>query len=239
MLNVKKIVDKKIERLKNSKNIYKLVFFLHKIFGEKDMGEIGFNFDDKPTKNQIIQETIIRKKFENYLEIGCFKNELFDFIKCKNKVGVDPNSGGTHRETSDNYFRTNKTFFDCIFIDGLHTYYQVRKDIYNSLKCLNQNGVIFIHDCLPNSVYAQAIPRCQYNWSGTVWKSIVEFRTKEELDTYTCYADQGIGIILKRKNRNKLDIKIDNFSKLKFSSFFKNYKEFMNIIEHQELKTLF
>ena len=69
--------------------------------------------------------------------------------------------------------------------------------------------------------------------------AIVEFRTKEELDTYTCYADQGIGIILKRKNRNKLDIKIDNFSKLKFSSFFKNYKEFMNIIEHQELKTLF
>ena len=38
-----------------------------------------------------------------------------------------------------------------------------------------------------------------------------------------------------QKNRNKLDIKIDNFSKLKFSSFFKNYKEFMNIIEHQEL----
>ena len=83
------------------------------------------------------------------------------------------------------------------------------------------------------------MPRCQFNWNGAVWKAIVEFRTKEEFDTYTCYADQGIGIILKRKNRNKLDIKIDNFSKLKFSSFFKNYKEFMNIIEHQELKTLF
>ena len=76
-------------------------------------------------------------------------------------------------------------------------------------------------------------------WNGDVWKAIVECRTNENLDTYTCYADLGIGIILKRKNRNKLDIKIDNFSKLKFSSFFKNDKEFMNIIEHQELKTLF
>ena len=45
--------------------------------------------------------------------------------------------------------------------------------------------------------------RFKNSWNGTVWKAIVEFRTKEELDTYTCYADQGIGIILKRKNRNK------------------------------------
>ena len=234
MFNLKK----KIQRFKNSRKLLKLALFLHKIFGEKNVGEIGFNFDDKPKKNQIIQETIIRKKFQNYLEIGCYKNESFDFIECENKVGVDPYSGGTHRQTSDDYFKANKKNFDCIFIDGLHTYHQVKKDIYNSLNCLNENGVIFIHDCLPNNVYAQAVPRCQFNWNGTVWKAIVEFRTKEEFDTYTCYADQGIGIILKRKNRNKLDIKIDNFSKLKFSSFFKNYKEFMNIIEHQELKTL-
>ena len=72
-----------------------------------------------------------------------------------------------------------------------------------------------------------------------MWKAFVSKRVVSNLDSYTCYADHGVGIILKRKNRNKLDIKIDNFSKLKFSSFFKNYKEFMNIIEHQELKTLF
>ena len=75
MFNLKK----KLQRFKNSKKIFKLAFYLHKFFGEKDMGEIGFNFDNKPKKNQIIQETIIRKKYQNYLEIGCYKNELFDF----------------------------------------------------------------------------------------------------------------------------------------------------------------
>ena len=55
MFNLKK----KIQRFKNSRKLIKLAFFLHKIFGEKNVGEIGFNFDDRPNKNQIIQETII------------------------------------------------------------------------------------------------------------------------------------------------------------------------------------
>ena len=41
---------KKIQRFKNSRNLIKLTFLLHKIFGEKDIGKIGFNFDDKPKK---------------------------------------------------------------------------------------------------------------------------------------------------------------------------------------------
>ena len=36
--------------------------------------------------NSKFQETIIRKKFKIFLEIGCYKNELFDFIPEKYKV---------------------------------------------------------------------------------------------------------------------------------------------------------
>ncbi len=111
-----------------------------------------------------MQDTIDRKKYKSYLEIGCFDNELFDHINCEKKVGVDPYSGGTLRETSDYFFSKNKETFDCIFIDGLHIYQQVKKDILNSIKSLNQNGVIFIHDCLPNNVFDQAVPRCKYIW---------------------------------------------------------------------------
>ena len=152
---------------------------------------------------------------------------------------MDPYSGGTIRETSDVFFLKNKETFDCIFIDGLHSYNQTKKDIINSLKSLNQNGVVFIHDCLPNSVWDQAIPRCQYNWNGDVWKSIVELRTLNYVDTYTCYADMGIGIVLKRENKKKLKLDIKDFSKLKFSDYFKNFKEYMNIVEYQELVNLF
>ena len=46
---------------------------------------------------------------------------------------------------------------------------------------------------------AQAIPRTEIEWNGDVWKAFVEVRTNPELDSYTCYADHGIGIIFKEK----------------------------------------
>ena len=56
----------------------------------------------------------------DYLEIGCADNELFDSVIAASKTGVDPASGGTHRETSDSFFASNTKTFDVVFIDGLH-----------------------------------------------------------------------------------------------------------------------
>ena len=125
--------------------------------------------------------------------------------------------------------------FDCIFIDGLHEYHQVKKDIFNSLKFLNEGGIILLHDCLPNNYYEQATPRCQWIWNGDVWKSIVEFRTHSNLDTYVCLADEGIGLIFKRSNRNILASNIKDFKKMNFSYFYKNYKDLLNIIDHENI----
>ena len=160
---------------------------------------------------------------------------MFDHIKCLNKVGVDPVSGGTIRATSDQFFSKNTENFDCIFIDGLHEYHQVKKDILNSLNFLKNDGIILLHDCLPNNYYEQATPRCQWTWNGDVWKTIVEFRKLENVDVYTCNADQGIGVILKRQNRNLLDYSCDDFSKLNFEEFFHQHKKIMNIIEYEKL----
>ena len=65
-------------------------------------------------------------------------------------------------------------------------------------------------------------------------EAIVEFRTLDYIDTYTCYADMGIGIVLKRKNKKKLKIDIKDFSKLKFYDYLKNFKEYMNIVKYWE-----
>ena len=150
-------------------------------------------------------DNIKKKNSTKYLEIGCFDAELFNYVECDYKVGVDPVSGGNVRKTSDQFFNENKDYFDCIFIYGLHTYSQVKKDIENSIKFLDKGGIILLHDCLPNNYYEQAIPRCQWVWNGDVWKAIVECRNLKDIDVYTCYADFGIGVIFKRPNKNLLD----------------------------------
>ena len=76
----------------------------------------------------------------NYLEIGCQCNICFDAVPMMNKIGVDPQSGGTHREYSDDFFVSNTTYFDVIFIDGLHVYDQVRRDVVNSINFLKPGG---------------------------------------------------------------------------------------------------
>ena len=232
MLN---FIKKKYDRLLSSSRILKINFIFHKFFGEKDIGDIGFSFKDKPNRYQIIQEIILKKQYKTYLEIGCFAGEVFNKIKIEKKIGVDPVSGGTIKKTSDDFFKNNQEKFDCIFIDGLHEFEQVKRDINNSIKYLNNDGVILLHDCLPNNVYDQAMPRCQYNWNGNVWKAIVECRTRNDIDVYTCYADNGIGVIFNRKNSDRLNLNMDDFSKLSFKDYFDNHKKFMKIITYDEL----
>jgi hypothetical protein len=44
-----------------------------------------------------------------------------------------------------------------------------------------------------------------------------------------------VGVILNRKNQNLLKLNKQNFSKLKFKDYFFKHKEFMNIIEFENL----
>ena len=172
------------------------------------------------------------------MEIGCFEDETFNKINIDKKVGVDPNSGGNVRLTSDNFFKINKDRFDIIFIDGLHAFDQVKKDITNSLSILNKDGVLLLHDCLPQKIRDQAFPRAHEHWNGDVWKVIVECRTLKDIDTYTCLADQGIGVIFKRPNQNILNLNYKNFKKIKFKDYYYNYKEYMNLIDVKDLLSM-
>lgn len=219
--------------------LFKLYRLYHYIFGEKFYKKIDFEWNKYPSRDQIIQETINRKEYKSYLEIGCDQNQVFSKIKIEKKIGVDPVFGGTIRDTSDNFFKKNNIRFDIIFIDGLHEYDQVKKDINNSLSFLNNNGVIFLHDCMPRGFIYQAVPRARGAWNGDVWKNIVETRTKIEIDTYVIHADQGIAVILKRSNKNLLKLNVNNFKKLKYKDFYYNYKKYLNVINYEDIKNIF
>ena len=210
----------------------------HYIFGKKFYKKIHFNFSNDFMRWNLINKIIQKKGFTSYLEIGCYQDETFSKVKIEKKVGVDPISGGTLRQTSDAFFSTNRDFFDLIFIDGHHVYDQVIKDINNSLGCLNKDGTILVHDCLPASFFQQAVPRSQHIWTGDVWKAIAMIGTNPDLYTHICCIDYGVGIILRKPNENILNISMEKIKKMTYKDFFYNYKKMFNLITFDQVDQL-
>ena len=131
----------------------------------------------------------------SYLEIGCQGNFLFDSIPMIDKIGVDPKVGGTHKEYSDDFFIKNTKFFDVIFIDGLHVYDQVRRDVANSIKFLKPGGWIAIHDMLPEDAISEHVPMVSRGpWSGDVWKVAFELASSTGIEFRLIKIDYGVGL---------------------------------------------
>jgi hypothetical protein len=144
----------------------------------------------------IINYYLLKVHRKDYLEIGCAYNECFDKIKAKVKVGVDPNSGGTLRMTSDDFFKVNLQKFDIIFIDGLHEHEQVLRDFQNSIKCLRPRGYIFLHDLLPPGPEHAIFPATEKDQTprcGTTWRVIFDI-LKLNKEFYIINRETGIGV---------------------------------------------
>jgi len=224
-----------MEKISKLKRIINKIYY--QFFVESFDKKITFNFPVDFFRWDLINYIIKQKNYSEYLEIGCDQDQLFSKITIQNKIGVDPISGGNLRMTSNNFFINNKKNFDIVFIDGLHHYEQVKKDITNSLNFLNQDGIILVHDCLPTSISKQAVPRYRMSWNGDVWKAIVDLRQDENLQIYTLEIDQGIGLIKKIKNQNKLSLN-KPVNSLKFKDFYYNYNEYMNLINLDMFKKI-
>jgi hypothetical protein len=83
--------------------------------------------DFTATRSDVVNYLQQRYFLKSYLEIGCQYNQTFDLVHSYFEVAicVDPEKGGTHRMTSNEFFLTNTQMFDLIFIDGLHEGNQV------------------------------------------------------------------------------------------------------------------
>ena len=194
----------------------------------------------------ILNYLIDQYKLINYLEIGVFQGENIRKIKAPYKNGVDPGAEGyivpevDYQMTSDAFFdliRGHEDIkYDLIFIDGLHEYSQVKKDIENSLNHLQPNGFIVLHDCNPVSYDAQIPDRKTIAWNGDVWKSFVEFIQNNPL--YECCVvdtDFGVGVIKNNSNPTITTPLID----MDYQTFDPNRKKYLNLITWDEFKTTY
>lgn len=178
----------------------------------------------------ILNLLIKRFNYKSYLEIGVqYHTCNFIRIEAEHKVSVDPYPRGecTFIGTSDEYFEsiTDDTKFDLIFIDGLHHYDQVLRDIDNSLKHLNESGTIMVHDCLPTTERMQERDNHGGEWTGDVWKAISILRMeRDDLTIYTIDTDYGCGIIQRGTNTPYQNVE------LTYSYYNENKNELLNVI---------
>lgn len=157
-------------------------------------------------RSEIINKLIKKCNFKNYLEIGIYDGDCFNKINCEQKTGVDPDpilfneKEFVIEKTSDDFFKDYKgKKFDIIFIDGLHHSEQVTKDIENALINLTDDGIIVLHDALPQEEVHQIVPRISGNWTGDVWKSIYQLKiTRSDIEINTINTDWGC-VILRKK----------------------------------------
>ncbi|NVK53914.1 MAG: class I SAM-dependent methyltransferase [Flavobacteriaceae bacterium] len=217
----------------------------------------------------LINFLLAKIRSSSYLEIGVRDGKTISKIKAKFKVGVDPayqlkkelvlkelfklNDFKLFKLTSDNFFvnKAKKVFpngIDVVFVDGLHNYDQSLRDVLNSLKFLNQNGFIVLHDCNPKGAaqaypikesYAEVVAQLQNGgiegwtgeWNGDVWKTIVHLRTfNPDLKVITIDSDQGLGVITFGKNEDLLKIKKEELLNANFDFLEENRNELLGLL---------
>ena len=196
--------------------------------------ERSFDWDwEAPHYNRIalVNLLLANKDDPSYLEIGCAENSLFDSTPVNRKTGVDPRSGGTERTTSDDFFAKNKARYDVIFIDGLHTYEQVRKDVVNAIGCLADGGWVAMHDMLPKDWIEQHVPVISRTaWTGDVWKVAFELARTEGIEFKILKIDRGVGVFRLTSPGARLVDRIEELREQNFAYLFDHIHE-LDLVE--------
>jgi hypothetical protein len=191
------------------------------------------------TRTDLLNHLAEKYNLQRYLEIGVQVRELnFDKIKCSYKISVDPDpkADAIFCLTSDEYFsqqHENNPAFDLIFIDGLHTAEQVKKDFENALKVLSPNGFIVLHDCNPEKEEHTIVPRPKPtgHWNGDVWKFASAMYGYDSIDRVTVNIDNGCSVF-----RNNGDWTSCNWgiSEMPWGEFDRNRSKYLNLISWDE-----
>lgn len=195
---------------------------------------------DQKTRTDLLNFLAEKYNLQRYLEIGVQNPaQNFNKIKCAVKYSIDPDpsANATFLMTSDEAFSAGfRRKFDLIFIDGLHTAEQVKKDFENALKVLSPNGFIVLHDCNPLKEEHTIVPRPteRGHWNGDVYKFAAKLNDYNGVKHFTVDIDNGCAVITVRPD---CDIfkrgEFDNYPAT-WSDFDTHRKTLLNLISWNE-----
>ncbi len=141
---------------------------------------------------ELLAEVHRRLAPERYLEIGVRRGDSLALARGQ-AVAIDPRYSieaelrcqvSLFRTTSDDYFSqpdplapTGGRPFDLAYIDGLHLFEFVLRDLINAERFSSPRGAIILHDVLPRNVEEAARVKHTRMWTGDAYQIIGVLRT--------------------------------------------------------------
>ena len=137
-----------------------------------------------------------------YIEIGVYRGDCLTEVApvCGEAHGVDVSferlefevgAARLWKMSSDAFFeRYDGPAPDIVFVDGDHAYDQARRDVYNALEILADEGVLFMHDTWP--VFRAATERMV---CGGVHRIVEELHADESLEVATIRRWPGLTMV--------------------------------------------
>ena len=174
-----------------------------------------------------------------HLEVGTFNGQSLAPIKCAT-VAIDPKFKLRHPVMANKpaaflFQMTSDAFFEehdpCVylrgpltsaFLDGLHLFEALLRDVINTERYCAADAVIFLHDCLPltvamtTRVHADVSVSGAYPgwWTGDVWKLIPILR-KYRPDLHMTFLDcPPTGLVMITRLDPKNTTLKDNYEKI-------------------------
>lgn len=196
-----------------------------------------------------------------YLEIGVSHGETFRDVEILEKTGVDPHFAFNTEElasdlnrfvtsTSDKFFELEPLLpaYDIVFIDGLHSFEQVVRDLSNSLIRTHAKSVLILDDTFPNDVYS-ALPDhaasihfrkaagsdCD-SWHGDVFKTVFYIHDFWPSLNYRTISESGNPqTLVWRSNRGARQPVLNSFEKISRLSYFdlQNFYEILQMVSEE------
>lgn len=91
--------------------------------------------------------------------------------------------------------------FDIVFLDAWHEHETARRDLNDALTLVNRNGVVLVHDCLPDTPDLCRPTRGDLvSWFGVSYKLYVDILTSRP-DLWHCTVDTDCGCAIVRRRR--------------------------------------
>lgn len=172
------------------------------------MDKLGYA-GSKYNHSDLIAEIVKQLNCKTYLELGIYDgttltkvSKYVDRIICVDIQDIRNNKiGEFHLKTTDQFFLDFNEMVDVIFIDADHNFESVKKDFINSLKILNEFGMIILHDTDPIKKEYLAPNYCNDSYKMDEWIR----KNYPDLDIMTLPLTEAGLSLVKRKCDNRVN----------------------------------